>query len=84
MIASLHIGGDLILNSAEIIGIFSDPGANSAFIDPYKTKFRLKNMSEKNRSFILVKGGAGSLVYYSKISAGKMINRLMKENPGGS
>lgn len=84
MIASLHIGGDLVLNGADIIGIFSGCADNEGFIEAYKEKFRLKNISEQNRSFILVQKRRNPLVYYSKISAEKLIKRLIKANSGGN
>ncbi len=83
MINSLHIGGDLVLNGSDIIGIFSDPADNSVFLEAYKSKFRLKNLSERNRSFILVRRRRDPLIYYSKISAEKLIKRFIKANSGG-
>ena len=83
MINCLHIGGALVINGADIIGIFSGLDANSGFIEEYKSRFRLRNISEKNRSFILVKKRRDPLVYYSKISAEKLIKRLDKANSGG-
>ena len=83
MIKSLHIGGDLVLNGSDIIGIFSNPDNNRVFIEAYKSKFRLKNISERNRSFILVRRRRDSLIYYSKISAEKLIKRFIKANSGG-
>ena len=84
MTGSLHIGGDLVLSGRDIIGIFSGPRDNEGMIESYKSKFRLKNISEKNRSFILVSRRRNPLVYYSKISADKLIKRFIKENSGGS
>ncbi len=84
MIQSLHIGGDLVLNGTDIVGIFSDCPGNSALIESYKARFRLKNISEGNSSFVLVKKRSDPLIYYSKISAGKLIKRLIKANSGGS
>jgi hypothetical protein len=84
VIQSLHIGGGLVLNGADIVGIFSDCAGNGALIESYKARFRLKNISEENSSFILVKKRSDPLIYYSKISAGKLVKRLMKENSGGS
>ena len=84
MIQSLHIGGDLVLNGTDIIGIFSDCAGNGVLIEAYKASFRLKNISEANSSFILVKKRSDPLIYYSKISAGKLIKRFMKANSGGS
>lgn len=84
MIKTLHIGGGLVLNCGNIIGIFSDSAANNIFIEVFKNKFSLKNMSEKNKSFILVKKRRDPLIYYSKISSYKLIKRFNKENSGGS
>ena len=84
MIESLHIGGDLVINGADIIGIFSGCADNADFIEIHKSKFRLKNISEKNRSFILTRKKKETLIYYSKTSAEKLIKRLDKANSGGS
>ncbi|MEI7542003.1 MAG: DUF370 domain-containing protein [bacterium] len=84
MIKPLHIGGDLVLNSQDIIGIFSNVESNNMFLESFKSKFRLRNISEKNKSFVLVKKRRDPLIYYSKISAGKLIQRLNMENSGGN
>lgn len=83
MTKTLHVGGDLVLNGRDIVGIFSNPAINGGFLEPYKSRFRIKNISEKNRSFILVIKRRDPLIYYSKISAEKLIKRYMKENSGG-
>lgn len=84
MIESLHIGGDLVLSGRVIIGIFSGCAANSEIIETHKAKFRLKNISDINRSFILAQNKKEPVIYYSKISAQKLIKRLDKANSGGS
>lgn len=79
----LHIGGDLVLNDKEMIGIFSNFKNNESFIEIHKDHFRLKNASEKNKSFILQKRGNETVIFCSHISALKLIKRSGKQISGG-
>ncbi|MBP7791602.1 MAG: DUF370 domain-containing protein [Candidatus Goldbacteria bacterium] len=75
MIKYLHIGDNIILGKKEIIGIFCNDGKNSDFIEKYKSKNKLRNVSEKTCSFILCDKRNISLIYFSKINSKTLIKR---------
>jgi hypothetical protein len=80
---NLHIGGDLVISGRDLLGIFSNISRNSDFIAKHRDNFRIKNESGKNRSFILIKRGKDSYIYYSKVSASKLIKRFDEQISGG-
>jgi hypothetical protein len=80
----LHIGSDIILPSADIIGIFSSTGDNCGIIEIYRKNFRLKNISQENKSFVLCAGRGRPYINFSVISAKNLIKRAQAYNTGGT
>jgi hypothetical protein len=80
----LHIGSDIILPSAEIIGIFSSIADNSGIMDVFRKNFRLKNISQENKSFVLCAGSGREYIHFSGISAKRLIRRAQTYYTGGT
>lgn len=79
----LHIGSDITLASGEIVGIFSSIADNEGFIDIFRRNFRLKNISQENKSFVLCAGKGRVSINFSRISARRLIKRARAYNTGG-
>jgi hypothetical protein len=80
----LHIGSDITLASGDIVGIFSSIADNEGIIDLFRRNFRLKNISQENKSFVLCAGKGRASINFSGISAKRLIKRTQAFNTGGS
>jgi hypothetical protein len=80
----LHIGSDITLPSGDIVGIFSRIADNEGIIDIFRKKFRLKNISQENKSFVLCAGRGRAYINFSGISAKRLIRRAQAYNTGGA
>ncbi len=80
---ALHIGDGITLSPKEIIGIFKAEAGNGLLMDKFRAGFLARNMSDKNRTFILAGSDKKCLLYFSKISAGRLIKRALNDSSGG-
>jgi hypothetical protein len=76
MINTLHLGENIVISDREVIGFFSDPGGNSAFLEACGARLLLRNVTEKKRSFVVAGRKNRQYVYFSKISGRNLIKRL--------
>jgi hypothetical protein len=79
----LHIGDSIVLSCGDIIGIFKKSPENSIFTGWFEKNFAARNISDKNKSFILTGRRSKMLIYYSKISPKRLYKRTHDMETGG-
>jgi hypothetical protein len=79
-IGVLQIGGGIVLNERDIIGVFNFCAENRALIDDAAKQGVLRNISEGFRSFVLAQKKGKTLVYCSKLSGRNMVKRALINN----
>jgi len=77
----LHIGKDIIIKKADIVGIFEldgkiTTGATKAFLRKAEKEGKLESAGyDLPKSFVIVKGEGEEKVYLSHISVSSLLNR---------
>lgn len=78
MNTTLHIGESIVLSFSDVIGIFGKNAVKGRALDTLHNSGGARNVSEESVSAVIVIKNKKTVIYYSKISASRLIKRALK------
>lgn len=75
MTAPLHIGDNIVLSAAEVLGVFEKKAVCGVFLEMLEKNSVVRNRLEDPAASVIVVRQGRAYLYHSKISPGRLIKR---------